>query len=94
MAHTPGPWHIERGMVVGEDGIIVDDSPNPQDANLIAAAPELLEALRELLAFVDGSIDDLDAMEQQRNPEFSFSFSDALSLTQARAAIAKATGES
>ena len=46
MAHTPGPWHIERGMVVGEDGIIVDDSPNPQDANLIAAAPELLEALK------------------------------------------------
>ena len=68
--------------------------PRLDDACLIAAAPELLGALRELLAFVGGSIDDLDAMEQQRNPEFSFSFSDALSLTQARAAIAKATGES
>ena len=87
----PGDEYVLEYADCGSHEVWVD---NPADARLIAAAPELLEALRELLAFVDGSIDDLDAMEQQRNPEFSFSFSDALSLTQARAAIAKATGES
>ena len=55
------------------------------DARLIAAAPELLEALLELLAAGENSVtadDDVAAMLR---------FGDAVSA--ARAAIAKATGE-
>lgn len=52
-AHTPGPWHwAGDGILVNDDGdeviasgIDLYDSP---DARLIAAAPELLAALRLL----------------------------------------------
>lgn len=86
--HTPGPWIIEKspfevlnvdhGMLTHEicsgyimiAAIYVDhDSP---DAHLLAAAPELLEAL-------EWAVD---------NPH-----DDAYWISQARAAIAKAKGE-
>lgn len=56
--HTPGPWSYHRGVdyihVVAEDGPITGDLRYPCDddeANhrLIAAAPELLEAVRDAL---------------------------------------------
>lgn len=59
--HTPGPWYEEEGWIVdGDKRTICDprcmDPADPDnlvemDANarLIAAAPELLEALRECL---------------------------------------------
>jgi hypothetical protein len=64
MKHTPGPWNIEfsslegnikRWYVVGDDGnpiarVFEDERAGPtQKTYLIAAAPELLEALQELL---------------------------------------------
>jgi hypothetical protein len=50
MSHTPGPWIERDEMLVSESGIIICDpyGPNPQDARLIAAAPDLLAALEEI----------------------------------------------
>jgi hypothetical protein len=83
--HTPGPWTLNparstrvdlidnaKGEAVGE--IIWVDTRKPADARLIAAAPDLLEALERILR--DVPCDGLDEWEGQ-----------------ARAAIAKATGE-
>ena len=61
IAHTPGPWHIggpgfedqvftEAGFKTGQDDIgeyfICETGGNIKNAALIAAAPDLLEALR------------------------------------------------
>lgn len=86
--HTPGPWE----MNVGQDGAVVyhpdqgtiadipmDLSAHPHNARLIAAAPELLEALRELL-----NAPDPDEVEDA-TPRFR-------AVMKAHAAIAKATG--
>jgi len=67
--HTPGPWHIyaNDAYLAGKTPInlvsvyagemprehIVCNSYDPDDAKLIAAAPELLEACKDLLAWVD-----------------------------------------
>jgi hypothetical protein len=57
-SHTPGPWieFADRGETVailpaGRDGTICDFSSTVSraDARLIAAAPELLEALAEIV---------------------------------------------
>jgi len=53
MSHTPGPWHIDMNSdeewlgVWNKDGCIAAiESDNPEeDARLIAAAPEMYEAL-------------------------------------------------
>jgi hypothetical protein len=71
--HTPGPWTIaagvsprvylindSRGHAVGE--IVHADTRNPADARLIAAAPELLACLMDVLD-ADG---DLYAMDFDR----------------------------
>ena len=58
MAHTPGPW-IYNGCFITADGerpIARGDVPpeeNECNAHLIAAAPELLEACRAVIAFRD-----------------------------------------
>lgn len=71
MKHTPGPWKADyaggygRRGVFGPNGLIIttwaetDEHINEAEANahLIAAAPELLEALKAIQAgFRDGSI--------------------------------------
>jgi hypothetical protein len=58
--HTPAPWTIQHGEnrrvylindraghAIGE--IVYSDTRNPSDAQLIAAAPELLQALNGML---------------------------------------------
>ena len=66
MSHTPGPWNIERGnMTIIVDGNRrsiaqplwpMNQTPErfqgtyDANASLIAAAPDLLEALEDLLA--------------------------------------------
>ena len=62
--HTPGPWFYDSGAIWsdsqldpenkpyvfrGEEPLAAVISRNAQDSHLIAAAPDMLEALRELL---------------------------------------------
>lgn len=91
--HTPGPWRISQNVsrhVIGPKGGVVTcgeltwDGPGSTaiaDANarLIAAAPELLEALRTL------------AVEEYRDDDDPIL---GAARDKARAAIAKATEQS
>lgn len=67
---TPGPWEIRDGLIYGiEDGasylvcdVVGDPSAavNEQDeanARLIAAAPELMEACKQMLKWIDCGCD-------------------------------------
>jgi hypothetical protein len=57
MTHTPGPWHVtEDGHIDSSFGAIAEivgvDNPDDEtlpNARLIAAAPDLLEALEGML---------------------------------------------
>lgn len=86
--HTPGPWHCINDSI-GTESFEIATVWNPKEsrnlyrekranARLIAAAPELLEALNELANGYSGNRWDVGI---------------ALRLKKARAAIAKATGE-
>ncbi len=57
MSHTPGPWTVidpygdEFGVQMGRTGgFLVPGANTEANARLIAAAPELLDTLRGLLA--------------------------------------------
>lgn len=86
--NTPWPWVADfRGeRIVGADGNVVvhELNTNEDDARLIAAAPELLEALNALIP-----------MFAEWHEEFPEHIGDKEypALQQARAAIAKAEGE-
>jgi hypothetical protein len=95
--HTPGPWRFTERYdsrywthYVQPDGKPCFDSfalVNGEDnARLMAAAPDLLDALRKCVI-------ELDAMHGYLYPtcEGGCPFEDA--ITQARAAIAHATGQ-
>ncbi len=93
IAHTPGPWHVKAGQscqhVVSEDGYfstgcISFDGQSDANARLIATAPELLAACREVDAFV--AIDEKDGSDGLWTDDYR-----AL-VEIVRAAIAKAEG--
>ena len=53
--HTPGPWHRRHGYIVEINGGVLANVPfttgddeDKANARLIAAAPDLLEALKEV----------------------------------------------
>jgi hypothetical protein len=65
--HTPGPWRVEKdgsaehhneaNVINGADGtLIVYGQVGDADARLIAAAPEMLEALNEIASWGDGEV--------------------------------------
>jgi hypothetical protein len=99
MSHSTGPWRtaIRRGYISVFSGTennaeMVADCSNLNlevkeclaNARLIAAAPELLEALEVLVSLVDNGsviIDHSDRRETERDYD------------RARSAIAKATGQ-
>jgi hypothetical protein len=83
--HTPGPWKIgayESGQMAvdGANGEEVTGFISPEDACLIAAAPELLEAL---LMMTEGTHADGGQITMPRTGAVRAAFD----------AIAKATGE-
>jgi hypothetical protein len=92
-AHTPGPWLVRPaevtsgwGLCVGNGKHIVAQLKGPAgaekvaNASLIAAAPEMLEALLDLVALLPDPELDVDAVQREY-------------VLAARAVIAKATGE-
>lgn len=86
MTHTPEPWRVDYAMGIrGADNVplayvLSASSSDPTlDAQLMAAAPELLEAL-EMLLTIEPNYFSADAYERSL-------------WENARSAIAKATGE-
>jgi hypothetical protein len=89
--HTPGPWHCDGGVQVrtGQFLAICEAMASPNrsidaaraNARLIAAAPELLEALRLFVSVCDTA------------PPTELMASIGSACKQARAAIAKAEGK-
>lgn len=88
--HTPGPWFVGetwklRPPIYCNTGEICTTEHGQEDsranARLIAAAPELLEALKELVEWA------MDAATELDIPTHSPSC-----ISKARAAIAKAEG--
>lgn len=70
LKHTPGPWSIDQGVndyfIMASNGRVCGYIERKADADLIAAAPEMLTALRGLraevtavLGLVDDSIMDI-----------------------------------
>lgn len=95
--HTPGPWVVgenqDHDAIMASDyyvatvhdacGIESNDETSRANAKLIAAAPDLLEALRcSVAAFEGDTIDEIEA---------DYGIATAQRVDMARAAIRKAT---
>lgn len=83
---TPGPWQVEEHMPGGyavrsPDGVVAGIIAFRGDANLTALAPEMAEALADLLARVDGPWADSENSESGN------------AVRTARALLARARGE-
>ncbi len=103
MAHTPGPWRevetsvtddkyrtIEAGDGLTGRGFHICGFMSPADSRLIAAAPDLLAALKSLLADIDSGVLVRD-ITRDGEPGWSMHMLDFVKrLQSAQAAIAKA----
>lgn len=111
--HTPGPWHRnikparkyttvfadKNKHICYLDAQVMSDGEAEANINLITAAPELLEALSDLVIWDDVNHPEHDAMVQR---EYEHAIDTEKHTTagrvkkrimdKARAAIAKATG--
>ena len=104
--HTPGPWVVrtidqslatvetqDGRYIIGNAGQLRADDwktghiERRANARLIAAAPELLEALQEMVA------GDAEAIEEAQALGVPFPEEMLATFKKARAAIARATGE-
>lgn len=94
VSHTPGPWRAApHGVIVGGPkdeyvGLIAGQSNWKANADLVAAAPELLEALVGLEEFSAYELEPHESM-----PDVGAVVDIRRLLAAARAAIAKAKGE-
>lgn len=87
MAHTPGPWHfsemVSAAVVIGNEVVKLGcGEESKATARLIAAAPDLLEALQSIAECCE---------EDQTARDYASRQTEIRGI--ARAAIAKATGE-
>ena len=71
--HTPGPWRIAKGKLLSGNLHLayIDEAPGlghaaEANATLLAAAPELLAALKRLMAEVVWSVPHEDTLDQAR----------------------------
>jgi hypothetical protein len=97
MKHTPGPWYIDpikvhangNRRIMAEQCTPVAVVPEhlAADARLIAAAPDLLEALKEATTALEWR---WERIANRAEPVHETSIQEA--YNKARAAIAKATG--
>jgi len=64
MTHTPGPWTFSDEYVIAKETVIADpycmatrgqsdEGEMEANASLIAAAPDMLEALEEVASYLD-----------------------------------------
>ena len=94
MSHTPGPWRMEefrkgsylvtaRNAGTAREGIVAQHVPGIANARLIAAAPELLEVIREAV----------DSADREMSKGRKASPGLATWLEKARAALAKARAD-
>jgi hypothetical protein len=95
MKHTPGPWEAtDRGDVLidGESMMIPGTSSAEIRANarLIAAAPDLLLTLKDLIGWID--ISGLAKTKDGGCGPFAYKGTEYEVVSNARAAIAKAEG--
>ena len=89
MKHTPGPWNVIGNIICTNKGTTVaviqhvwsDDKETSSNGRLIAAAPELLEALERLLR-----ADEKPPTEEQAEEAI-------MAMGNARRIIQKAKGE-
>lgn len=97
MSHTPGPWKwdYESGealqLKAGQALVLSIGSgrvPSSKDANLLAAAPELLTACKALLSDI-GDV----ARNLVREAHGKICATDPCAVCQVEAAIAKAEGK-
>ncbi len=98
--YTPGPWRVEHDykpyiihgngadqIVCSIVGLAAGSKHADANARLVSAAPQLLEALTELILIDDDyEIGDLCGVVRMSSPRLT------KAIAAARAAIAKATG--
>jgi len=97
--HTPGPWTAKGQYVfAGPDCIGICDTDNASverceaNARLMAAAPDLLEALRTCIAMIDASMEHQpfeEGLYEAGVTDVELQPGGGYMLSQARAAIAK-----
>lgn len=90
---TPGPWSIDKGYIVSEDLIIATIFPHfseadKANAHLIAAAPDLYEALDRAAQHYHGTTE-----EYPHRYYASFMECPAERCRENNAALARARGE-
>lgn len=102
--HTPGPWQVHMSHVYGSEPtsvmvaqVLSADPHHMADRCLIAAAPELLEALEAVTDSLEAELQARYPVEAEGHspyPDMKRRFDrDMAEVAAARAAIAKARGE-
>jgi hypothetical protein len=97
--HTPGPWTVVQDTGAEDDYYVITEKEDvlatgltEADADLIAAAPDLLAALQNIMGMAQAHVNRAKALRHNKGkPVVEAMEAD---LAAARAAIAKAEGAS